>query len=540
MGFFDSDVEYGGAYDLPTDYKSGLADVLKEAKKLYEAKKTTGFQDFPGARIAGFTPEERAAMTGIAGLVGSGASYFDPATTLAKGLGDKFTTDTAQEYMNPYQQAVTDVAKRKAREDFEQTMQGIGRKAVGAGSFGGSRQGVVESEAISDLGQRLSDIQTLGSQQAFQDARKAFEAQKARERLSGSALASLGQQAPQQALKELTALSGVGEAGRGMEQSKLDLAYQNFMDRQRFADDALAGYQSTLYGYPYQPFAKQTQGFSQPSSFQNLMGIVGAGAKLFGGFKEGGHVAFRSGGGLSGLTAEYEDGTKDETVGSFSNMKKDLSAQLLGMMNLGGMSSDLVKLQKLRTQIAEAKAKKEAEKDTFIGRLGEFAQGVAAGYDPTKPQTMAGSLAAGASAVQERDPEMAKAQAEAEGLEGSLKTKQVMAELTKDYLKAIKDLSSDIEDAEFNNIEDAVYKSFGFTVGSDGKLQGIGGKAITEEQQLKILKKQADAIKIFKSKGYSGLANFLAQGEVKPKDPKKDGTIINNPKINKFVQPNKV
>ena len=135
MGFFDSDVEYGGAYDLPTDYKSGLADVLKEAKKLYEAKKTTGFQDFPGARIAGFTPEERAAMTGIAGLVGSGASYFDPATTLAKGLSDKFTTDTAQEYMNPYQQAVTDVAKRKAREDVEQTMQDIGTKAVGAGIF---------------------------------------------------------------------------------------------------------------------------------------------------------------------------------------------------------------------------------------------------------------------------------------------------------------------------------------------------------------------------------------------------------------------
>ena len=39
MGFFDSDVEYGGAYDLPTDYKSGLADILGEAKKLYEAKK---------------------------------------------------------------------------------------------------------------------------------------------------------------------------------------------------------------------------------------------------------------------------------------------------------------------------------------------------------------------------------------------------------------------------------------------------------------------------------------------------------------------
>ena len=539
MGFFDSDVEYGDAYNLPTDYKSGLADILSEAKKLYEARKQTGFQTFEGPRIAGFTPEEQAAMTGIAGLVGSGAKYFDSATDLAKGLGEQFTADTAQSYMNPYQQAVVDVEKRKAREDFSQTMQDIGSKAVGAGGFGGSRQAILEGEATSDLGQRLSDIQSIGQKQAFDQARKAFEAQKARERLSGSALASLGQQAPQQALKELTALSGVGEAARGMNQAQMDLAYQDFLDRQKFPEQALGTYQSTLYGYPYQPFAKQTQGFAQPSSFQNLMSIVGTGARLFGGFKEGGHIAFRSEGGLSGLTAEYKDGTEDKTVGSGVD-KNSVAANLLGMMNLGSMSSDLVQLQKLRTQIAEAKAKKEMEKDTFMGRLGEFAQGVAAGYDPTKPQTMAGSLSAGTAAVKDRQPDITKAEAEAEALEGNLKTKQAMAELSKDYIKAIKDLSNDIEGADFNNIEDAVYKSFGFTLTADGKLQGIGGNPITEQQQLQILKKQADAIQVFKSKGYDGLAKFLAQGEVKPKDPNKDGTIINNDKIKKFVQPNKV
>ena len=105
MGFFDSDVTYGGAYNLPTDYKSGLSDVLGEAKKIYEGKKATGYQTYPGERIAGFTPEEKAAMTGISGLVGAGASYFDPATDLAKGLSEQFTADTAQSYMNPYQQA---------------------------------------------------------------------------------------------------------------------------------------------------------------------------------------------------------------------------------------------------------------------------------------------------------------------------------------------------------------------------------------------------------------------------------------------------
>ena len=48
MGFFDSDVEAGSAYNLPTDYKSGLADILAEAKKLYEARKQTGYQTFEG------------------------------------------------------------------------------------------------------------------------------------------------------------------------------------------------------------------------------------------------------------------------------------------------------------------------------------------------------------------------------------------------------------------------------------------------------------------------------------------------------------
>ena len=40
MGFFDSDVTYGDAYNLPTDYKSGLKDILGEAKKLYESTST--------------------------------------------------------------------------------------------------------------------------------------------------------------------------------------------------------------------------------------------------------------------------------------------------------------------------------------------------------------------------------------------------------------------------------------------------------------------------------------------------------------------
>tara|TARA_X000001388_G_scaffold73244_1_gene64744 strand:+ start:1589 stop:3226 length:1638 start_codon:yes stop_codon:yes gene_type:complete len=534
MGTFDSDVERENRYDTPEDFKSGLADILSEMKKLYEARKGAGFVDYEGERIADFTPEEKAAMTGISSLVGEGKKYFDPATDLAKGLADKFTTDTAQEYMSPYQQAVTDVAKRKAREDFEQTMQNIGLKSALGGGRRGTARAIIEAEGTQDLGQRLSDLQVLGSQKAFEDARSAFEKQKGRERQAGSALAALGSQAPAQALKELTALSGVGEAKRDMDQTGLDLAYKNFMDKQDYPYQLLDRYQSTLYGYPYQSF-DTVQGFSKPSGFQNLMSVVNAGKSLFPsfGFKGGGHIAFRSRGGLSGLTANYQEGTGSNTVGDMSSLKANLTSNLLGSLNLGTMSDSLLRLQELRTKIAEAKAKKVAEQDTFMGRLGTFAQGVAEGFDPTKPQTMAGSLAAGAKAVQDKvqDPELVKAQAEAEGIEGEIKTQQAMAEISKNYLNAIGELSNDIEGADFNNIEDAVYKSFGFTLSADGKLQGIGGKPITEQQQLEILKKQKTALEIFKTQGYQGVANFLAGGnKIKKRTPGPD-TIVSNIKI---------
>ena len=416
MGFFDSDVERDLVYETPEDFKSGLADLLAEAKKIYAAKKKLGFQDYEGERIADFTPEEEAAMAGIAGLVGEGKKYFDPATDLAKGLSEKFTTETAQEYMSPYQQAVTDVAKRKAREDFAQTMQDIGLKSALGGGRRGTARAIVEAEGVQDLGQRLSDIQTLGSQSAFQDARKAFEAQKGRERLSGSALASLGQQVPEQALKELTALAGVGEAQRGMEQSGLDLAYQNFLQKQQYPYDVLGQYQSTLYGYPYQAY-QTAKGTSAPSGFQNLMSVLNTGKSLFpkafGFGNTGGQIgnlAFRSEGGLSGLTAMYQEGTGDKTVGNTvtettkPKSNKEMITEYLKEMLSGSkdVTKQYAEALKKQQEIANIK-KQRLENRGFMDRLGEFAKGVVEGYDPNKPQTMAGSLAAGAKAVKDED-----------------------------------------------------------------------------------------------------------------------------------------
>jgi len=303
-----------------------------------------------------------------------------------------------------------------------------------------------------------------------------------------------------------------------MEQSKMDLAYKDFLERQGFAGDALEEYKSSLYKYPYQAYQKQTQGFSKPSSFQNLMGIVSAGAKVapFLGFKEGGHIAFRSQGGLSGLTANYEDGTGASTVGSGTSYKQGLMDSLKNMMNLSSMSSDLTRLQELRTKIAESKAQKEIGKNTLLNAIGEFAQGVASSYDPTKPQTMAGSLAAGAGAVQERqDPDIIKAQTEAEALESGIKTKQAMAELTKDYIKAASDLGTDFEVADSNDLRKDVALKFGYKLNENKEIVKEDGTPLTQQASDKVFnmyKKALDKYLAFGggAKGKQKAVEFIA------------------------------
>jgi len=154
------------------------------------------------------------------------------------------------------------------------------------------------------------------------------------------------------------------------------------------------------------------------------MGIVSAGTKLapYLPFKEGGHIAFRSQGGLSGMynqggsvnqfelnnpnrvsmPEEEEVETTEPKSNSMSN--KEMLAQYL-QQSLSGSANVIEEYKKAleaQKKIADIK-KKRLEERGFMDALGEFAQGVVAGYDPTKPQTMAGSLAAGASAVKSND-----------------------------------------------------------------------------------------------------------------------------------------
>ena len=91
-----------------------------------------------------------------------------------------FGQDAADFYMNPYQQKVTDIALREARQQADLQKQAGAMGAIGRGTFGGARQALMQAEGDRNTMRTLSDIQAQGSQQGFQNAQQQFQADQAR------------------------------------------------------------------------------------------------------------------------------------------------------------------------------------------------------------------------------------------------------------------------------------------------------------------------------------------------------------------------
>jgi len=123
-----------------------------------------------------------AAQAGIAGLRGS-AAEFDPSAI--------------QDYMNPYEQSVIDAAMQDvARAGAIQRNQ-MDATAVGAGAFGGARQGVQAAEigrnVIEQQAKTAAGLRQAGYESAAQRAQAAYESAKGRQQQAAGLTGQLGQ-----------------------------------------------------------------------------------------------------------------------------------------------------------------------------------------------------------------------------------------------------------------------------------------------------------------------------------------------------------
>jgi len=332
-------------------------DLLEKSQAFLTSELERGYQPYTGQTIADRDPRELQAIQGIESLVGTQAPYFDQAKGLLDTQADKFTAEAAKEYMNPYQQAVTDVAKREALDDFDLIRQKFEKQAVGAGGMSGlGTRAAVQTGLLGEaLAQNLSDIQTKGSAAAFEDARRSFIEQKGRERGLAAALPQFGTTRFGAEARELSGLQAVGEDERARQQLSLDEAYKDFLEEERFEPRQLERYQSVIQGFPnISTQVRSTQGPVPSSGQRFLSSAAGLGSLYgsFGGFSPGGfgsaytpfgtspqraaggQVRYAAGGGLAGLPVTRAQQGRQTNIERYGPQVIDYVGDRLGLLGI--------------------------------------------------------------------------------------------------------------------------------------------------------------------------------------------------------------
>lgn len=242
-------------------------DIAKQAQRISAEE----YIPYEQERIAPTTAAQRSALEQTKQM---GPSQYFPAAGLAALQSTQaFGAPQAQAYMSPYQQAVTDIAKREATTEGQQMLQKIGSDAARSGAFGGSRHGLLESQQYSDLAKRLSDIQTRGSQAAFENAQAQFERDRAARARGAQLLGGLGTSSQAAELQRLGALERAGTLEQAEQQRLMDLQYQDFLRQRDFPKEQLGFYSSMVRGIAPMMPSMQYAYTPPPSPFQQALGL---------------------------------------------------------------------------------------------------------------------------------------------------------------------------------------------------------------------------------------------------------------------------
>jgi hypothetical protein len=150
----------------------GLAGLLNQQALSVAAPNLQQFQMGPADVVYGQQYQAPSMVTAQTG-------YQPQLSAFQIGQQERFGAQQAEEYMSPYMQNVTDVAKRRAIEDAQKTQLGANLGAARQGTYGGARQLLAQTERERGLREQLGDIQTRGLESAFGQAQQQFERDRA-------------------------------------------------------------------------------------------------------------------------------------------------------------------------------------------------------------------------------------------------------------------------------------------------------------------------------------------------------------------------
>jgi hypothetical protein len=229
--------------------------------------------NLPDYQVAGLGALEQQGMN-LAGTTGVGAGTVQQGINQINAAAAPVGAQQINQYLNPYQQYVTNEIARQAQIQSNQ----IAGNAVNAGAFGGGREGVQQAElqgrALSAMGQ--------AQQQGFNTALAAAQNQQRTGLAAGQQLGQMGMGQQQMAQGDINQLFAAGGVQRQLAQQTLDAQRQSTL-QQQYEPYQRAEFLSNLYAAGPKSSSQVTMG-TQPST-SPLAQAVGTGIGAFTAFQ---------------------------------------------------------------------------------------------------------------------------------------------------------------------------------------------------------------------------------------------------------------
>lgn len=259
-------------------------------------------------RVAGMSDQEKLGYN----MLETGAEDYlpfmnrasDVANTLGAGygamtreelLGDPFSLESAQPFMDIYQSSMDPAVREIEEQTARAQNEARARASTGGGGFG-SRLGIMEGVTAGEGAQAAGDLRAKAAREGLgfaagrydtdRDARFAADTQ-ARQGYETDEASRIQQMEAYQGMAPLIqdlqkqAASGLitaGEAERALDQASLDIAYADFLDQKIYPQEQLNFALGALSGTPYNTVNRSYTTGSTMSANPSLFGQALAGA----------------------------------------------------------------------------------------------------------------------------------------------------------------------------------------------------------------------------------------------------------------------
>lgn len=327
---------------LPDTLNAALQYILSEGMNVYQ---NTPYEAYPYARVAPLSPYQQQAFQGVQNAQGN----WQPANSQAQSMAQQifgsaggmmnpsydrvtspligsqvvgaqmFPQADISRYMNPYESLVTQAAVRQLEDAAARQQANADARFAKSGAFGGSRQGLYDSNLSSQVARQAGELTNQSRAQNYTNAQQVWQADANRllqadlgtaqmglqaaaqnqnsllraalgnqsagldaQRLGLSALGqqlsaaqllgNLGNSASTNAYRDVEALLGIGSLDRSLAQRNADIAYSDWQEQQNYPWAQIDRLSSVVNGSPLSRTGTTTQQTPDPNMLSQLLG----------------------------------------------------------------------------------------------------------------------------------------------------------------------------------------------------------------------------------------------------------------------------